>query len=334
MTKEELRSKYLPVGGYFFFIAFGLVVFFIAAFLVVFVRTKSSTMVVMPDIVGKPYNEVHNELMRLQLKVRLESKRYPDKTDGIIIYQSIRPGREVEAGSKVSVTVNVGLDRLDMPNLKGQSLVSAKNSIEKVLSGETYVSLNLGGITYIEVKEGEQPDTVVDQIPEAGKNITAGEKVFLLVTKPSTKKKEGEPQAGLDFKPGDSFAFAQRALVRAKISSKAEVVPTKFRPDNGKIESVQKVGNEYKFKVFYFKPEDRVESGYESFVYEAPENGTYTLLVKDQKDETKQIEISAPTNYQEGEKIQTVFYRSGDVTLVLLDGNGSKVKSKDYENEF
>ncbi len=333
MTKEEIRSKYLPAGGYFFFIAFSLVVFFIAAFLVVFVRTKSSTMVVMPDVVGKPYNEVHNELMRLQLKIRLESKRYPDKTDGIIIYQSIRPGREIEAGSKVSLTVNIGLDRLIMPDLKGQSVASAKNSLEKVLSGETYVSLPLGGITYVEPKEGELPDTVVDQIPEAGKNTTSGEKVFLLVTKPPVKKKEGDPQV-LDFKPGDSFVFAQRTLARAGIPSKTELVSTKFRSETGKIESVQKLGNEYKFKVFYFEPEDRVESGYESFEYEAPENGTYKLVVKDQNDETKQIEISAPTQYKEGEKIQTVFYRAGDVTLVLLDQSGSKIKSKNYENEF
>ncbi|TGK04249.1 PASTA domain-containing protein [Leptospira langatensis] len=334
MTKEELRSKYLPVGGYFFFIAFGLVVFFIAAFLVVFVRTKSANMVVMPDVVGKPYNEVHNELMRLQLKVRLESKRYPDKTDGIIIYQSIRPGREIEAGSKVSLTVNIGLDRIIMPDLKGQTLASAKNFMEKVLSGENYVSLTLGGITYVEAKEGELPDTVVDQIPEAGKNTTAAEKVFLLVTKSSTKKKEGEASLGLDFRPGDSFAFAQRALARSKVPFKTEVVATKFRPENGRIESIQKIGNEYKFKVFFFEPEDHVESGYESFEYKIRENGTYSMIVQDQNDENKKTEISSPTSYQEGEKIQTVFYRTGDVTLVLLDANGSKVKSKDYENEF
>ncbi|EQA43336.1 PASTA domain protein [Leptospira broomii serovar Hurstbridge str. 5399] len=333
MTQEELRSKYLPIGGYLFFIAFGLVVFFIAAFLVVFVRTKSSTLVVMPDVVGKSYNEVHNELSRLQLKIRLESKRYPDKTDGIIIYQSIRPGREIEAGSKVSLTVNIGLDRLIMPELKGQTLASAKNALEKVLSGETYVSLQLGGVTYVEPKEGELPDTVVDQIPEAGKNTTAREKVFLLVTKAPAKKKEGEPQT-LDFKPGDSFVFAQRTLARAGIPSKADIVETKFRPESGKIESVQKIGSEYRFKVFYFEPEDRVESGYESFEYKIRDNGNYKLILKDQKDESKQVELSAATPYQEGEKIQTVFYRAGDVTLVLLDQSGSKVKSKDYENEF
>lgn len=333
MTKEEFRSKYLPVGGYLLFIAFGLVVFFIAAFLVVFVRTKSATLVVMPDVVGKPYNEVHNELSRLQLKVRLESKRYPDKTDGIIIYQSIRPGREIEAGSKVSLTVNIGLDRLIMPDLKGQTLASAKNAMEKVLSGETYVSLQLGGITYVEAKNGELPDTVVDQIPEAGKNTTAREKVFLLVTKAPGKKKEGDPQT-FEFKPGDSYVFAQRVLARSGIPSKAEILETKFRPANGKIESVQKTGSEYRFKVFYFEPEDRIESGYEKFEYKISDNGIYKLVVKDQKDASKQLEISAPTQYQEGEKIQTVFYRAGDVTLVLLDQSGSKVKSKDYENEL
>ncbi|PJZ69538.1 penicillin-binding protein [Leptospira perolatii] len=331
MTQEEFRSKYLPVGSYILFLAIGLVVFFIAAFLVVFVRTKSAILVVMPDVVGKPYNEVHNELVRLQLKVKLDSKRYPDKTDGIILYQSISSGREIEAGSKISLTVNIGLDRLIMPDVKGQTLAAAKSSLDKVLSGETYVSMEIGGITYVDSTEGQLPDTVIDQIPEAGKNTTGREKVYLLVTKPAAKAGNA---GGFEFQKGDSFVFAQRTLARAGIPSKAELVETRFPRENGKIESVSKTNSGYNFKVYYFEPEDHVESGYESFEYKIKENGNYQLVLKDQEDESKKIQLSALTPFQEGEKIQTVFYRVGDVTLVLLDQNGSEVKSKDYENEF
>lgn len=50
-----------------------------AAFLVVVVRTKEEQKVMMPYVIGKNYIEVHNELQRLQLKVRLETQRIPEK---------------------------------------------------------------------------------------------------------------------------------------------------------------------------------------------------------------------------------------------------------------
>lgn len=73
MNQEQIREKYLPIGGYVLFLAVGLLLFFSAAFLVVFVRTKSTAKVIVPDLIGKSYPEVHNELGRLQLKVRLKT---------------------------------------------------------------------------------------------------------------------------------------------------------------------------------------------------------------------------------------------------------------------
>ena len=131
--KEFLNKlKVVPALGYILFITTGLIVFFIAAFLVVF-----------------------------------ENKRYPEKNDGEILYQSISAGKAVEAGSKLYLTVNTGVDRVKMPDLKGQTLNNAKAALDKVLSGETYVTLSIGGITYIPVSAGQSPDTVVGQIPES-----------------------------------------------------------------------------------------------------------------------------------------------------------------------
>ena len=144
----------------------------------------------MPNLLGRTYVEVHNELTRLRLKVKLESKRFPDKLDGMILYQSIAPGKPVEAGSKVFVTVNIGTDRLKMPELVGLHLDNAKAKLKSVLSSDTYVSLVIGGVTFVEAEEGQQPDTIIQQIPQAGKMISTSEKVYLLVTNPNVKNKK------------------------------------------------------------------------------------------------------------------------------------------------
>ncbi|MDF3821498.1 PASTA domain-containing protein, partial [Leptospira sp. 96542] len=192
---KEKFLKILPYSGYVLFISFGLLVFFVAAFLVVVVRTKEEQKVMMPSVIGKNYIEVHNELLRLQLKVRLETMRIPEKTDGIILSQSIDPGKEVEAGSKLYLTVNIGFDRVTMPDLKGQDLKRAKSILEKVLSGEVYVPLNIGGITYVPAVGDEPVDTVIDQIPLPGKETSSGEKVYLLVTESPNEKKANATNA-------------------------------------------------------------------------------------------------------------------------------------------
>ncbi|TGK13274.1 PASTA domain-containing protein [Leptospira stimsonii] len=331
MNQEQIKEKYLPIGGYILFLAAGLLLFFSAAFLVVFVRTKSTAKVIVPDLVGKSYPEVHNELNRLQLKVRLENKRYPDKTDGIILYQSIRPGREIEAGSKIVLAVNTGVDRLLVPDVRGQSIDSARANLQKVLAGETYVELQIGGITYIEPQADQLPNTVIDQIPEPGKNTTSREKVFLLVTKAPSKTKE-------EFAPtsfqGASFPLVQKSLTRSGIKSRVEeIISTRVRTENGLIQSARMEGDEIRFKVLYFEPELAVESGYELFSYEVGDNGEYKAVVKPENQDVADV-LTLPVSLKDGEKFQTVFYRKGSVKLTLLDATDSKVKSKSYESEL
>ncbi|PJZ51661.1 PASTA domain-containing protein [Leptospira adleri] len=331
MNQEQIKEKYLPIGGYILFLAAGLLLFFSAAFLVVFVRTKSTAKVIVPDLVGKSYPEVHNELNRLQLKVRLENKRYPDKTDGIILYQSIRPGREIEAGSKIVLAVNTGVDRLLVPDVRGQSIDSARANLQKVLAGETYVELQIGGITYIEPQADQLPNTVIDQIPEPGKNTTSREKVFLLVTKAPSKTKE-------EFSPtsfqGASFPLVQKSLTRSGIKSRVEeIINTRVRTENGLIQSARMEGDEIRFKVFYFEPELAVESGYELFSYEVDDNGDYKAVLKPENQDVADV-LTLPVALKDGEKFQTVFYRKGSVKLTLLDATDSKVKSKSYESEL
>ncbi|TGK35039.1 PASTA domain-containing protein [Leptospira gomenensis] len=331
MNQEQIKEKYLPIGGYVLFLAAGLLIFFSAAFLVVFVRTKSTAKIIVPDLVGKSYPEVHNELGRLQLKVRLETKRYPDQTDGIILYQSIRPGREIEAGSKIVLTVNNGLDRLVVPDVRGQSIDSARANLQKVLSGDTYVDLQIGGITYIEPEGDQLPNTVIDQIPEPGKNATAREKVFLLVTKAPSKTKE-------EFSPtsfqGASFPLVQKSLTRSGVKSRVEeVVQTRVRSENGLVQSARLEGEEIRFKVYYFEPELSVESGYELFSYEIGDNGDYKAVLKSETKQETDV-LTLPVPFKDGEKFQTVFYRKGNVKLTLLDSADSKIKSKSYESEL
>lgn len=328
--KEFLEKlKIMPVMGYVLFITTALVLFFISAFLVVLTRTKSSSNVTMPDLVGQQYTEVHNELMRLRLKVKIENKRYIEKNDGEIIFQSISPGKTIEAGSKLYLTVNMGVDKLQMPDLKGQSLSNAKANLDKILAGENYVSLDIGGITYVPKQEGQTPETVISQIPEAGKNITTKEKVFLLVVEPDSKDNSSRVD---DFK-GQPFPIVAKSLVAKKLKFKiTDLIPTKDRRESGLIESYSINTDLYTFRVYYFQSEHKIQSGYETFSYKIDSSKEYKLNLK--QNDKEEIALFEGVKYETGENLNFVFYREGNVKVSLYTMDGSREKTISYRSEL
>ncbi|EMY61082.1 PASTA domain-containing protein [Leptospira terpstrae] len=322
---KEKFLKILPYSGYVLFVGLGLLVFFVAAFLVVVVRTKEEQKVMMPYVIGKNYIEVHNELQRLQLKVRLETQRIPEKTDGIILSQSIDPGKEVEAGSKLYLTVNIGFDRVTIPDVKGQDLKRARGILEKVLSGEVYVPLQIGGITYVPAVGDEPADTVIDQIPAPGKETHSGEKIYLLVTEANTEKKSNqsanEPTDSLKF-VGSPVPFVVDYLQRKKIPYRLkEATKPEFRESHGLVSSFELKPTGAEVGAFFLKPSESLVQDYEFLEYEVDDDDLYSAKVSYTKPgEDTEIEKEILTNQtlKEDEPIRFLIHRSGNVKLTLF----------------
>ena len=89
MSSKPFIEKLKPFLGPFVFISASLLVFFFAAFTIVLFRTKGSNKITMPKLIGRSYLEVHNELSRLRLKIKLENEWYPDKMHGTILSQLV-----------------------------------------------------------------------------------------------------------------------------------------------------------------------------------------------------------------------------------------------------
>ncbi|TGM54318.1 PASTA domain-containing protein [Leptospira biflexa] len=322
---KEKFLKILPYSGYVLFVGLGLLVFFVAAFLVVVVRTKEEQKVMMPYVIGKNYIEVHNELQRLQLKVRLESERIPEKTDGIILSQSIDAGKEVEAGSKLYLTVNIGFDRVTIPDVKGQDLKRAKAILEKVLSGEVYVPLQIGGITYVPAVGDEPADTIIDQIPAPGKETHSGEKIYLLVTESSNEKKsnqslkENSDESKL---VGTPVPFAVDYLQRKKIPYRIkETTKPEFRESHGLVSSFELKPTGAEIGAFYLKPSTSLKQDYEILEYEIDDDDVYSAKLSytkpgDDSEIEKEILTSQPL--KEDEILRLVVHRSTNTKVTLV----------------
>lgn len=227
----------------------------------------------MPKLIGRSYLEVHNELSRLRLKIKLENEWYPDKMHGTILSQSIPPGKPVEVGSKLFLKVNISENQINIPKLVGQHLDNAKAILKNVVStsGGPPVSLEIGGITYIPADANHQADKVISQIPEPGKISSTKEKVFLLVTEPAVKKKgEAENQSY----NGQVFPVVAKALnLRAKKWKLRTVVKTENIDENAKIKAYEEKDGIYYFDVFFYTSSKKTESGFELLSIKSPETG-------------------------------------------------------------
>lgn len=322
--------KILQLRGYILFLSLGMVLFFLGAFTVILVRTKSPYQTSMPNLVGKNYTSVHNELLRLRLKVILEHSRLPEKNEGEILSQSVAPGKQVEAGSHVYLTVNQGYDRIEMPNLKGQNISRGKEMLEKVLSGDLFVSMPIGGITYIEAKDGESAEIIVDQIPEPGKITTSGEKVYLLVTE--SPKKETKNQSFI-LQP---FPFVAESLNRKKIPWKiTQWEPIKQREKTGLVTVGKLQSTGYEFIVGKPPEGNRIEEGYEFISWEVPKSGVYQVetIAGEEKNISKEIAM-LPLPWKEGETISLAFYRQGQLQANILTVDQNIEKKYKWKSEL
>ena len=321
MTSDKMTTKSLVL-----FISSGLIVFFISAFMVLNLRTKSAADVIVPDLIGKKYIEIHNELVRLQFRVHIEQKRHPEKSDGIILKQSIAAGKSVETGSKLYLTVNTGVDIAKMPDLKNMHLNSAISSLDNVLSGEIYIKLALGGVTYITASD-QPPETVISQIPEPGTMVDSSQKVYLLVTEPEAKKKISD----LILQP---FPIVAKKLNSEKSSWRIkEFISTKKREEDGLVKSVENQSGKLNFQVYYLEKKRFEDSGYEKISYPVTKSGKYRIVLEKEKDGKILEDILLESERNSGENLETVFYRKGEAVVKIFNEN-EMVKDFTFEPKF
>ena len=321
---EGLKLRILSNVGYFLYLGSGLVLFFVFSFLVVVFRTKSPTKITVPNLLGRNYIEVHNELVRLGLKVKLNKVKIPEINDGEILDQSISAGKTSEMGSKIYLTVNEGFDRVTIPDVRGITLKNAKAALEKVLASDVYVNLEIGGITYLERAPGQSPEAVLEQIPEPGTVAKSTEKIYLLVTE--SEEKLSKNLENLSNMP---LEFVASNLNQKKIPFKiSNVENCKVRSASGLVQKLNTQANPYLLDVCYVPFSESTTNGYELFETKLDDTDNYNL---EKLENGKTIPLMLSTKFQEDEKLKFVFYRRGASQIFLKTNEGKTIEKEKYK---
>ncbi len=332
MSNESKYQFLTGVARLVFYFVVSMALFFGAAVLIFILRGSTARLNEMPDVTGKYYVDVHEDLTtRMQLRVRLEKRTFSDRPSGLVLYQSVAPGALIEPQEKVQLIVNQPDPLLTMPDLRRQSLLNAGAALERVTGEERVYRLKLAAVS--EVERSDVPSgTVLEQFPPPGRSVAPGESVYLLIARESAGPVSEE---NVDAWVGQNITILSSYLNRRGIEYRVGEISAPPEPDaNGLVHAVHapsSANGPYLLDVYYLEPEQRYGHGYESIEVElsdagecraeriTPASDQESFVALDPDDESNLIFRSR--HAANDESIRLIFYRSGVNTVRVACGD-------------
>jgi len=156
------------------------------------VTASEAAKVAVPELTSKSEREATILLEKAKLKkggvIYSQSENIPEN---VVMSQSVSAGREVREGSFITLVISKGSvrDFVQVPDLTSQSLNEGQNLLLKA-------NLTLGSINF-QYTDEMLPNTIVDQFPKSGGQISSGKPVDVWVTK------KGKPESKTESKGRD-----------------------------------------------------------------------------------------------------------------------------------
>ena len=315
ISKEEKVDYFKTIAriALIFFIGFS--IFLVISTIILIVLTKSDKEVSVPDVEGKKFVEVYNNLTRKGLKPELKFEDMFNVYDGIILEQHPESNSIVSENSTIKLTISRSSVYIDVPNLVGVELPMALNKIKNLHYHDRTVSLTTGIISYIPSDKSAN-NIVLDQTPRAGEKITPDRFVNLLV---STGKVETDSK--MPSITGQSIDLCFDLLMAKGLVIREEVVKANDMKKSGLVIAQTPVkdinikkNDAVTLKVNWYPLEKHPYSAYEKVEFKIPgdgEAGLYEAIIEDNK--SKRIRFSR--KMKAGQKIVFVFRRVGNAKI-------------------
>lgn len=127
-----------------------------------------------PHLAGLTREQAEWETQRAKLAFRVQEERYDLRTEkGRVVSQSPPPGMAVRKGMTLSVVVSRGIDRLEVPDLRGLRLEAAQIQAQQA-------GLRPSAVSYLH--SSAPASTVVGQTPAPGAAVPREQEMGLLVS--------------------------------------------------------------------------------------------------------------------------------------------------------
>ncbi|MBR0467038.1 MAG: PASTA domain-containing protein [Clostridia bacterium] len=129
-----------------------------------------------PNLLGQTFAEIKANDEYSRFNIEFDKKVYSNiHRKGTVCEQSVNPGTEVEAGSTIKITISLGPEEFQMPDVSELSELGAK--VQLLRAGILYDNIEVVAKNDSEKKSG----VVIDQSPSSGETITEDTTVRIYV---------------------------------------------------------------------------------------------------------------------------------------------------------
>ncbi len=299
-------------------LAVAAIVLFFGSFLAV-QGLMSKDEVAVPDLQNKTLLEAEELLSEAKLTIKVDEKVYDDEIEkDHIVSQQPTAQTMVKEGREILVTVSLGSNEVQVPDLKGKTEQEARIELENA-------ELELGTVTM--VTDSKQPaDVVVYQSVEAETTVEAGTKVDVMIN-----EKEAEPEGQTSYVlslSGKTLDESRKSLESANLKEgSVNKVSSNTHYNNYVVEQGAAAGSSVAEGTAVnltvsSGPGPETSAQFELII---PEDGTVVVTLKDTAgtSELYQKECVA------GERVQQSFLYHGKGT-VTITCNGKEIWSQEY----
>lgn len=170
------------------------------------IMSKGQEIVIVPKVIGNKKDEAINLLKEKGLEVRVEEEYNDEIEAGIVVKQSLDENAETFAGSEIVVTVSLGIEQVEVPDLLGKTETEAKKIITdaKLKWKETTKVKDSSKPNGVVVSQSISKDSTVDKNTEISivvnefEEVKTGEIIVNLKSitgyEPNYEEIEGKPK--------------------------------------------------------------------------------------------------------------------------------------------
>ena len=131
-----------------------------------------------PEVVGMMEDDAIATLEEVGLEAEVEDQTNRRIDEGEVFKQDPEAGEEAETGDTVTITVSTGIAQTTVPEVVGMTLDEATTKLEDA-------RLEVGAVTRVTADDAE-PNEVLQQSPDAGREVDRGQEVDLVVARGAT----------------------------------------------------------------------------------------------------------------------------------------------------
>ena len=224
-----------------------LVITCIAAFIVMllvacaifFTNIKGAEKVLVPNVVGKKWDEAFIEMQIKELypKINLRYSNVPGD-EGLILEQDPKPGAIVKGYSRVNLVISRGVVIDSVGSYVGKNISEVQMSLQTLFAGQTKPLIVLGTPQYI--PDASEAGTILEQDPPEGSKISEPVTVQLVVSRGPNYENTRRP-----YVIGQSINDLLQTIARTKIVFDITSHPATEQEKPGTVVSQQSIEDEY-----------------------------------------------------------------------------------------